>query len=260
LGIAELDLAAIRVHLERPLAFYYIARTVDSVGVGRVQQSEIHGGLSRSGLWRILRAGDGIFWTRHGDTIYLRNPAKVAQALSVQRLRTPYSGPVTWLLQSSGRIRARLGLNALALIRDGKPTSLVVMGNVLNISSRSVSRWLRMTRFKRIVNVALVTPVRDTIPKDAPRTSRDGRVVVVPFKGQIWLGHRMPNSLAGGGVKLRRRAALRRWRQRMLLPCDFRGRGQQRYLTGTSRRRARLLSPAYQRVGAVESIEVWTQV
>lgn len=60
-------------------------------------------------LRNLLRDGEGLFWTREGDRIWLRSAARVAHALGVVRLTgRPVSLPVAVLLIGIGAFRAHL--------------------------------------------------------------------------------------------------------------------------------------------------------
>jgi hypothetical protein len=60
-------------------------------------------------LRKLLNKGEGVFWTRDSDRLWLRSAAKVAAALGVGRLTgKPAATPVAGLLQGIGGVRAHL--------------------------------------------------------------------------------------------------------------------------------------------------------
>lgn len=232
-GYPDLDLAAIRQRLERPLALWYVARTLDPSGSGIVEVADVRNVVRwpRATLARVLRDGDGLFFWHWRGRLYLRSPANVGRWLGVRYVGAMYDAPLSWLAERRlARLRGRLALNAFAVLRQGKPVADATIAAACNVSKRTVLSWKRATKWGRVVNLALLDRIRDEHgPDGCVRNGREG-LHLVRHGGTLWLARRLPNSLAGGERKVRKRAALRRVNKGLLTEsCDFRGRGEHRY-------------------------------
>lgn len=96
----ELNLRAIKIGKLKELRLWYLLRTSDGKGSGRLFRQEARYGMSYETLRRTLNSGKGTFWEvkprKDGDYwIELRSPAKVCFALGVLKLsRDPVVIPV----------------------------------------------------------------------------------------------------------------------------------------------------------------------
>lgn len=231
-GFPDLDLAAVRGRQYRPLAFWYGARLLDRRGSGSVSVGAIGPGLPASTRWRMVREGSGTFWHVADVCLFLRGPGAVAATLEVPRLTAAYEGPATWLKGHGQLLRARLFLNAVALLRNRRPIAVSTMAALGSVSRRTIFRWQQLTGWGRIVNAALLERLRDR--RDGPhvdKRSRDGRMLRVHMHDGIWLAVRLPNSLEPGRPPARKRKVLRR-ANTLLQSCHSwdRGERQQIYL------------------------------
>jgi hypothetical protein len=100
-----------------PGRLWLLLQHVDSAGSGRLSLPTAREILTdkesslricgRRQLRKLLAQGEGLFWTKDGNRVWLRSVAKVAAALGVARLQSrPVSLPVTVLLQGIGGVRA----------------------------------------------------------------------------------------------------------------------------------------------------------
>lgn len=212
-GYPDLDLAAIRQRQERSLALWYVARTLNACGDGIVAVSDVQRVVRwpRATLSRALSDGDGLFWRHWRGRLYLWSPANTGRWLGVRRMCAMYDAPLSWLTERRrARLRGRLALNAFAVLRQGKPIADATIATACNVSKRTVLSWKRATKWGRVVNLALIDRIRDEDGLDGCiRTGREG-LHLVRHRGTLWLARRLPNSLAGGERKVRKRAALRR--------------------------------------------------
>jgi len=96
---------------------WLLLRHLDQKGQGSLRIVDIYQQLTstpqylcgRRQLRNLLKDGEGIFWTRDRENIWLRSAAKVAHALGVERLAgQPVTLPVAMLLSGIGTFRAHL--------------------------------------------------------------------------------------------------------------------------------------------------------
>jgi len=96
---------------------WLLLQHVDAKGSGRLSLASVRELLTDRNsslrfcgprqLRKLFAQGDGLFWTRDGNCIWLRSVAKVAAALGVPRLNSrPVCLPVSVLLQGIGAVRA----------------------------------------------------------------------------------------------------------------------------------------------------------
>jgi hypothetical protein len=224
-GWAELDIAAVRARRERELALWQTFRCLDATGAGIVSYCP-----QSSTDRKTLARGSGIFWTRTQEgrrqRIFLRGTVAVARALGVTRLQASYLGLLDWLHERRrGLLRARLGCNAIAILRDGRPIAVRTAARLLGISERTLQLWMSRTGWRRITSLSLLDRLRDPDRMRVLARKYGGRVRVAQVDGTAWLAERLPNVLEPQAKKTSRKAARRRMNQ-ALASCDLRGRGQ----------------------------------
>lgn len=243
-GYPEVDLAAVRYRLDAPLAFWYAARALDERGEGRTRIGSLPDLPPRT-LGRVLERGEGRFWVRAQEGIFLRSLPAVAASLGVGKLTACYQGPVWWP-RDRPLWRPRLALNAFAVLRRGLPVSVATIAHLLGVSRRTVFAWLKATRWRRTENLALRLPVQGggVLRLARKYADRPGRLRVVRTPSGLYLAERLPNSLVEVTERAGGRAALRR-ANRLLSPCVHRGRGQRQKLYLRPGERRRLTSTFY---------------
>lgn len=115
----DLALAWLRQQQAAPGRVWLLLRQLDQRGCGWVTVAEARRRLThKQEPWRIcgwrqlrnlLRQGDGLFWQRDHERIWLRGAARVAYALGLERLTgQPVALPLSILLSSIGAVRAHL--------------------------------------------------------------------------------------------------------------------------------------------------------
>jgi hypothetical protein len=215
LGFPDLDLASIRRGLDRPLALWYTARATDRVGCGRVSIPAVAKDLPRATRWRVVRDGAGVFWGVADGGLFLRGLGGVAATLQVRRLTVAYKAPIAWLRTHRQLLRATLFLNAVSLLRNGRPIAVSTMSEIAEVSRRTILQWQRLTNWERITNFVLLERLRESGPYPGRRPyvnrrSRDGRVLALETENAMWLADQLPNSLALRRPSVKKRAVLRR--------------------------------------------------
>lgn len=163
-------------------------------------------------LRNLLRAGDGLYWTRDKEYIWLRSVAKVAVGLGVTRLLgRPLSLPLSVLLDGIGTFRAHLyaafhsgrrketqaGSQAMPIARD----TLTELSGVGRSSQRTYEAQAGVG-----VQTHYALGERLTAANEAERAWRQG-TAVFQFcdydgqqgkPGQTYLAWQLPNSYVGG--------------------------------------------------------------
>jgi hypothetical protein len=115
----DIGLGMLREELTAPGRLWLMLRYLDGVGQGSFRIDMVSDYLTpksaslhlcgRRQLRNLLRDGDGVFWTRDKEHIWLRSAERVAYALGVPRLTgQPVALPVAGLLTGVGAFRAHL--------------------------------------------------------------------------------------------------------------------------------------------------------
>jgi len=213
---ADLDLAAVaqrRDGRDRQLALWYALRARDGTGTGHISRDQVQDAARWLGwsTWMtalMLRSGEGIFWTVAGDgTIYVRSAAKVARALGVRSFRSAFRASLRDLRGPLIVTRARLVLQAIAALRDGRPIANATIAKMVGVDVRTVRRWRRLARVRSRENYMLIAPLS---PGQAAADFRrcDPALRTVRHKGRRWIARRLPDSFQtpklGGRSRLRR--------------------------------------------------------
>jgi|GEM_PF-5857681 len=229
---ADLDLAAIAQRHDRQIVGWYALRAADPTGTGRVlraQAEEVFGRLQwrPSTSARLLRGGREIFWTVAVDAIFLRSASKVAVALGVKSFRAALRAPLRDLRGPVATVRARLVLHGVAALRAGRPISNATIARMAAADVRTVKRWRRLLRPRMHENYFLIAPLRPGTIAGEFRILGGPALRTIRFRGQRWIGRRMPDSFETpdmGGV----RSCLRRANRRLRTTSATPGRGTDR--------------------------------
>lgn len=162
-------------------------------------------------LRKLLNRGEGIFWTRDNDRIWLRSVAKVAAALEVERLTgKPVATPVAGLLQGIGDVRAHLyasfhsgRVKESAPGPGGMPVARATLERVTNASRRSQLAYEQRAGIKVQHNFAVGE--RDSLAQAQQRAWQRGHALFKlkdyhgqhGRKGDDYLAWQIPNSYSG---------------------------------------------------------------
>lgn len=115
----DIGLAMLRQELTAPGRLWLMLRYLDREGRGLLRIGNLTDTLTnptsllylcgKRQLRNLLRDGEGVYWTRDKEHIWLRSAAKVAAGLGVERLTgRPVALPLTALLGGIGAFRAHL--------------------------------------------------------------------------------------------------------------------------------------------------------
>jgi hypothetical protein len=115
----DIGLAMLRHEQTAPGRLWLLLRLLDEPGRGNFRIARVRSRLTQRKSatylcgWRqlrnLLREGEGLYWTRDKEHIWLRSAAKVAQNLGVERLSgRPVALSAAALLNGIGRFRAEL--------------------------------------------------------------------------------------------------------------------------------------------------------
>ncbi len=250
-GFPEVDLAAVRLRQDAPLALWYIARVQDKPGKGLVPLSSMKEYGPRGTLRRVLTKGEGTFWVVAGDKLFLRSATAVARCLGIKRLTTLYRAQAHSL--TGKQIRGWLTLNAFAVFRKRRPISVLTIAEAAGVTERTVYRWLNATGWPRRMNIAIHDSLSDegTLGLARRNAERPGAWWVLHGKdGKTYLTRRLPNSLLEQSERTRGGERLRRLNR--TLSCGVKRRGQRRRVQSGVRR-----SSPYVQAGACIRIAVW---
>jgi len=207
---------------------WLLLQHVDTKGSGRLSLASVrelltdrNSSLRLCGprqLRKLFAQGDGLFWTRDGNRMWLRSVAKVAAALGVPRLNSrPVCLPVSVLLQGIGAVRAHFfasfhsgrqakqdkGKNRGVERTDPGPLSRATLQQITHVMPRTQRHYEARAAVKRRRNIAIINQSSTTaIQKQAWRrgrawfryTDHRGRY---GLKGRVYSAWQLPNSYWG---------------------------------------------------------------
>ncbi len=115
----DIGLGMLREEMTAPGRLWMMLRYLDQQGSGQLRIDILAQALTQKTstlricgkrqLRNLLRDGEGVFWTRDKERVWLYSAAKVAYALGVERLTgQPVGVPVTALVKGIGSFRAHL--------------------------------------------------------------------------------------------------------------------------------------------------------
>jgi hypothetical protein len=104
----------------------------------------------------LLRQGQGIFWHRDEERIWLRSQAKTAVALEVAKLTgRPVAMPVTALCQSMGTVNAHLFASFHSGRKHNTPISRAALEQISGVPARTQLEYERITGVEKQQNIAI---------------------------------------------------------------------------------------------------------
>lgn len=159
-------------------------------------------------LRNLLARGEGIFWRRTNERIWLRSVAKVAFALGVPRLKMrPVALPVNVLRQKIGTVRAHLYATFHSSRsqpnRAQKPIARHTIAHITQVQPRTQRRYERRAQVKRQAQYAIGALL--TVENLQSRSWEQGQATF-QFKdfqgkqghcGQSYVAWQLPNSYVG---------------------------------------------------------------
>ena len=192
---------------------WLLLRHIDEAGRGWVWESEARQQLTEQGselricggrqLRNLLGQGDGVFWQRENGRLWLRNPAKVAAALGVERINGRcVTLPLNMLTQPIGTIRAHF----YASFHSAHPQAPIARATLTQLSGRqrqTQRQYETKTGIQSRVNIALGQRLSDQAQEETAWQQGNAAFVLRDTKGKhgpkntTYLAWRLPNSYQG---------------------------------------------------------------
>jgi hypothetical protein len=217
----DIALALLREQLVAPGRLWLLLRYIDQRGRGWLEIAEARRLLTtkKSALrvvgWRqmrkLLTRGEGLFWQRNNQRIWLRSPLKVAASLNIRRFNhQPVGLPKMILLQNIGLVRAHFYASfhsgrAAAKENPGPaaPISRATLQALCQTSRRTLRNYERQAGVHSQRNFAIGKPL--TVQEHQNQAWARGRAVLkisdhegrVGRKGVTYTAWQLPNSYSG---------------------------------------------------------------
>jgi hypothetical protein len=179
--------------------------TVDRARVMLTGQASPLRVCGRRQLRNLLRQGEGTFWQRDAERIWLRSAAQVAAALDVARLSgRPVALPVRALLAGIGEVKAHLYASFHSGRRSRNPMNRHTLERVTGVPARTQSGYEKIAGVTGHCNFAVGERYAQEAAQE--RAWWHGRATFVfvdhqGFQGETkrrYVAWRLPNSYAGG--------------------------------------------------------------
>ncbi|MGB3717885.1 MAG: hypothetical protein WA996_26000 [Candidatus Promineifilaceae bacterium] len=222
----DIALGMLRQEVVAAGRLWLLLQYIDAEGCGWVSLSAARRRLTeidavlrvcgRRQLRKLLSKGDGFFWIRNDDRIWLKSAAKVAASLKVQRLiGNPVALPVDDLLKGVGHARAHFYASFHSSrnkeARGGKGASPIARSTLQRLSHasrRSQQRYERRTDIYAQSNIALGGV--STIENDQRVAWKQGTAAFrfrdsagkIGRKGITYSAWQLPNNYTGPHVTL----------------------------------------------------------
>jgi len=214
----DIALGMLRHELEAAGRIWLLLRHIDHNGQGWVDIDEARrrlatkGGALRTCGWRqlrnLLQQGQGLFWERDSERIWLRGTVRVAAALGVERLSgQPVALPVTTLCGRIGNVRAHFytSFHSGRADRDGEalPIARATLAAVTSVPPRTQREYEMRAGASVRENYAIGEEKTEETHQE--RAWRHGRAAFVlndrkgihGEKGLEYLAWQLPNSYTG---------------------------------------------------------------
>jgi hypothetical protein len=145
---------------------WLLLRALDRTGRGWIEVAEARQLLcdrqsaAKVCGWRQLRnliaQGQGIYWERRDDRLWLRSVPKVTQALGVKRLSGhPVALPVALLTQGIGQVRAHLFASFHSGRKKSMPIARATLATISQVSPRTQREYDRLAQVQSQKNFAI---------------------------------------------------------------------------------------------------------
>ena len=217
----DIGLGMLRREMTAPGRLWLMLRAIDKEGQGSIPIERAKELLvTESSPWRLcgqrqwrnlLREGDGVFWTRDREHIWLRSVAKVALALGVERLTgQPVALPVTALLAGIGAFRAHLytafhsGRNKESVRgRQVMPIARVTLAGLSGVGASSQRAYEKQTKLKVQANFAVGEVATEENRENRAWVQGQAVFELTDYRGQqgrkgeTYLAWQLPNSYLG---------------------------------------------------------------
>ncbi len=199
---------------------WLISRFLDREGCGVLRidniiqsftvKSSAHYLCGKRQLRNLLRAGEGIYWTRDKERLWLRSAACVAAALGVERLTgQPVALPLSALLSGIGAFRAHLyaafhsGRAKSEARRSAMPIARDTLAGLSGVGRTSQRTYEARVGIQPLANFAIGEAA--TEGRQEERAWRQGQAVFTlqdydgqqGRQGKTYLAWQLPNSYTG---------------------------------------------------------------
>lgn len=218
----DLGLAMLRQGLVGPGRIWMLLRHLDYTGQGWLSLTEARRHLTKPNApwrvcgWRQLRnllaQGDGIFWQRRNERIWMRSVPKTAASLGVSALTTPAVFlPASHLRQKIGSVRAHFYASfhssRAKTCRSGRtqaaPIARITLEKLSLVTRHTQRRYEKTAGIKRQTNIAVGVP--PTPIDEQARASQHGHALFhfrdhrgkMGQAGKDYLAWQLPNSYIG---------------------------------------------------------------
>jgi len=217
----DIGLGMLRREMTAPGRLWLMLRAIDKEGQGSIpierakellvkESSPLR--LCGQRQWRnLLREGDGVFWIRDQDQIWLKSVYKVALALGVERLTGhPVALPVTALLAGIGAFRAHLytafhsgRAKESVRGREVMPIARVTLAGLSGVGASSQRAYEKQTKLKVQANFAVGEVATEENRENRAWTQGQAVFELTDYhgqqgrKGETYLAWQLPNSYLG---------------------------------------------------------------
>lgn len=169
----DLALGMLKQKQEATGRIWLLLQFIDEAGRGWIHHNEARRRLTQKGsplyvcgrrqLRKLLARGEGLFWQRNDDRIWLRSTVKVAVGLSVHRLTGyPIALPIDVLLQGIGDVRAHFYASfhsgrsqQTSPKAQSKPISRATLQEICHVSRRTQRRYEKRAAVRQQSNFAI---------------------------------------------------------------------------------------------------------
>ncbi|MBP8003024.1 MAG: hypothetical protein KA314_19275 [Chloroflexi bacterium] len=217
----DIGLGMLRREMTAPGRLWLMLRAIDKEGQGSIpierakellvkESSPLR--LCGQRQWRnLLREGDGVFWIRDREQIWLKSVAKVAFALGVERLTgQPVGLSVTALLAGIGAFRAHLytafhsGRSKESVRgRQAMPIARVTLAGLSGVGASSQRAYEKQTKLKVQANFAVGEVATEENRENRAWVQGQAVFELTDYRGQqgrkgeTYLAWQLPNSYLG---------------------------------------------------------------
>ncbi len=216
----DIGLAMLRQEKATTGRLWLMCHYLDSQGCGALRidnttqslttKSSTHYLCGKRQLRNLLRAGEGVYWTRDKERIWLRSAARVAAALGVERLTgQPVALPLSALLSGIGAFRAHLyaafhsGRAKNEARRSAMPIARDTLAGLSGVGRTSQRTYEARVGIQTLANFAIGESVTEGGQEE--RAWRQGQALFTlqdydgrqGRQGKTYLAWQLPNSYTG---------------------------------------------------------------
>lgn len=189
---------------------WYVLRHVDRDGRGWLPVADVRRALDGVCTWRnlrkILARGEGVFWQRNQDRLFLFGPARAALALGVKRLRgRPVLLPESVIRGDLATLRANLFASYHAgRVGENQPVTRRKMESITGIPARTQRHYDRLAATKRRRNISIGGKRHTAYQQDVAWEHGRGSFAFVDHhgrqgrRGATYMAWQLPNSYSSG--------------------------------------------------------------